>query len=224
MRSFWSALLRHVVEETGDWIAISGDIFTPNLVDLPSSPAQHAIFKAYGLIIQLTLLHGLNLLPISPFIVLFLLHGFKTATNHHFISAIAPELADRLATWPTQPTINSSGRFPINLVPGQDPMNLIYEFIPNLQVCYVISIPIFCHDPTIQASVMRTLSVDALEAIREKLYCGVIFQSQGMLDSHRQHPLLLALKEGFNMEISASRQGFSLSHVCRLFQNTMQSN
>jgi uncharacterized iron-regulated membrane protein len=85
-------------------------------------------------IFRLSLLHGYTPLPISPFLILYLLHGFTAATNRTFIQAIAPDAHARLSTWPPRSITDADGNRALILPPGQDPMNMIFEHIPNIQV------------------------------------------------------------------------------------------
>jgi hypothetical protein len=82
----------------------------------------------------LGIIWGQHHLPLSPFFLLFLLHVFDAVVDVPLIQAIAPEAGQRLLTWPPQ-SIATAGRPELELSFGCDPMNMIIEHLPHLQVC-----------------------------------------------------------------------------------------
>ncbi|KAG6895041.1 hypothetical protein C0992_003380, partial [Termitomyces sp. T32_za158] len=184
VRSTWAALLKSMVAN-GHWAEVAPNIstlrFLPGIV---SSPKDATTYRLYGLIIRLTLLHGQTILPISPFLLLLLTHGFDTATDSNLITKMAPLISDRLATWPPQMQFNfETGSTEMVLRNGQDPMLLAVDIL-NLTIEYV-----------------RTLSPPSLDVIKKQLTAGLLFATTDY--AHLQdHPLFKALKDGFNCDLA----------------------
>jgi hypothetical protein len=134
----WAALTQLVVQNNRHWMETGDGLFTPLI--LPFAPTDNDLifFQAYGLIIRTALLWRMEVLPFSPILILFLIDGFHSATDITFTNAVAPEMTARLATWPP-PLTSGSTRTPyLDIIVGQDPMNLIVEYIPNIQVCHTM--------------------------------------------------------------------------------------
>ncbi|KAF8059317.1 hypothetical protein FPV67DRAFT_1675470 [Lyophyllum atratum] len=177
--STWAALLHLMVAKSTHWTPISENLHTPLLIPgLEPSPDDILAFKTYGMIIRLTLLHGHQILPISPYLLLHLIHTFDDAIDEDLMNKITPEIAARLATWP--PQTNSASAAALNLEHGQDPMNLIYDWIPQLDVRHI-----------------RSFTDTSFVAVKKQLASGLLF---GTIDwnSIRSNPLFLAMKSGFN--------------------------
>ena len=68
----------------------------------------------------------MDLLPISPSVVLFLVADYQAATNDTFLEAIAPSTFSRLHTWPP-PTVSVNGVTQLQLEPARDPYTMILE-------------------------------------------------------------------------------------------------
>ena len=134
MRSTWAALIKLIIHESGHWVEIGDGFYTPLVTSLAPSRDEAIDFKIYGLILRLSLLWGLEFLPISPALILFLLRGYDAATAPAFIDSVAPEISKRLATWPPQSTISEDGQARLDLKAGLDPMNLIIDVEGNVQV------------------------------------------------------------------------------------------
>ncbi|KAF5375693.1 hypothetical protein D9615_009387 [Tricholomella constricta] len=177
--STWAALLQLMVAKSSHWKQISENLYTPLLIPgLVPSPDDILAFKTYGLIIRLTLLHGHQILPVSPYLLLHLIHTFEDTINEDLMNKVTPEIAARLATWP--PHTNNASAATLNLVHGQDPMNLVYDWIPQLDIMHI-----------------RSLSDTSFIAFKKQLAAGLLF---GTIEwnSIRSNPLFLAMKSGFN--------------------------
>ncbi|KAF5381596.1 hypothetical protein D9615_005530 [Tricholomella constricta] len=180
-RSTWAALLRLVVNNSTHWTRISDDLYTPLLVPgLVPSAGDILAFTAYGMIMRLTLLHRHPITPISPFLLLHLIHKFNGTTDEDLIRKTVPNIANRLATWPPRTITDDSGNSTLSLPQGQDPMSLIYELIPNVTASYI-----------------RSLTSSSLDAIKRQLTSGLIFGTTDWASIH-QNPLFVALKSGFD--------------------------
>jgi hypothetical protein len=134
VKSVWQALTRLIVNNLQHWMAVGDGLFTPLILPYFSSPQDLAMFRTYGWIMQLGLLWNQEFLPFSPVLLLFLIDGFNSATNAPFVSAVAPECAARLSSWPPPMTTTLSGEPQLQVIVGADPMNLIIDSIPNIQV------------------------------------------------------------------------------------------
>lgn len=93
------------------------------------------MFRAYGVVMRLLLVWKQSFLPFSPSLLMFMVNGFKAATDIKFLQAVAPEMAQRLATWPPPLETGPSGEQKRAIVLGQDPMNLVLQTIGDIQVC-----------------------------------------------------------------------------------------
>jgi hypothetical protein len=89
LRSMWSALIMHIVSQTGHWLPIANEMFSPLITSLPPSSEDLILFQTYGLIIWLTLLWTQDYLPLSPFLLLYLLKGFHACISPQFIRAMS---------------------------------------------------------------------------------------------------------------------------------------
>lgn len=133
--SAWSSLISLITSNTNHWLSISDGLYMPLILSFSPSEEDLALFIAYGIILKLSLLHGYSPLPISLFIILYLLHGFAAATNANFIQAIAPNAHTWLSTWPLHSIMDADGNCALILPLGQDLINMIFEHIPNVQLC-----------------------------------------------------------------------------------------
>jgi hypothetical protein len=89
-------------------------------------------------------------------------------------------------------------------------MNLIFNHIPSAQVSSSYHLPNMLLTPHPQMAHLSTLSPEGVASIAAQLTSGVIFNSQHFLHEPR-HPLLIALKDGFDLPLgfAASRSTFS---------------
>ncbi len=134
MKSFWQALLQYTINENrqhwyenqeGFYSIISDELVEPE-------PSDLAMFATYGLVIRLTLLFDFPLLPISPFLLSYLVTSFTDSVHFPFVHALAPSTFARLDTWPSLTHRSHSVTFTEgDITLGTDPFNLIIEFLPE---------------------------------------------------------------------------------------------
>ncbi|KAG6917076.1 hypothetical protein DXG01_003964 [Tephrocybe rancida] len=202
LRSMWAQVIKMITSSDDSSLHISGDLYTPVLYDYPLSPQDIAHFKSLGFVIGLSLLHRLTFLPISPYLVLLMIHGFDAATDLSFIHKMSPNIMTRLDTWPP-PNVTS-------LKPGADPAAMIME-----------------HIPTTSLSLLRS----RLEGSHCKAFIGLttkqLISSFLFGTPHHQdveaHPIITAMKDGFEKAFPADLDQFFptltntlliLNHIC----------
>lgn len=205
-RSVWEALIQILIAKHDHWTLVADGFFVPVITAVPPTSSTIADYVTYGSILKLTLLLQYDILPVSPFLILFLLHGFDLATNSSFICHLAPESHRALSTWPPISLTDNQGHTTLNLTLGNDPMNLIFNHIPGAQVLSSWDLPNPSFTPHPQIAHLSTLSPEGVTSIAAQLTSGVIFNSQHFL-REPQHPLLIALKDGFDHPL-----GFAASH------------
>lgn len=106
----------------------SNHLYTPAITSFPLTPSDLRDFTVYGIIIRNAIILGMDLLPISPIFIHFLLTDFTASTNPAFVAEVAPELSARIATWPPPHVLNpTSGARELNIIFGQDPYNIFVE-------------------------------------------------------------------------------------------------
>ena len=136
-------MLQTILSDTKCWVQISDGFFTPVLLPalaVTDEDKKKSILD--GFLIRQCIIWGLDTLPISPFLLAFLFKDLDHALSDQFILDVAPKAAARLATWPPKRITNDDGSFgEFQLHPGEDPLNLIIQMIPHLQVCYNLSLP-----------------------------------------------------------------------------------
>lgn len=132
--SFWSTLIILITEQSDHWQQTSEDgYFVPIVTSLPPSEDDLCAFRAYGLILRTGLIWGMDLLPISPVVILFLIADYEVATSDTFLEAVVPSTFTRLRTWPP-PAVNVNGVFQLQLVPAEDPYTMILKIDHSIQV------------------------------------------------------------------------------------------
>ncbi|KAH0832408.1 hypothetical protein J3R83DRAFT_13444 [Lanmaoa asiatica] len=101
---------------------------------LPSNEDLQA-FRAYGLVLRTGLIWGMDLLPISPALICYLISNYPIATNPAFLKVILPQTFARLATWPP-PLINDgvTGSSHLRLLPATDPYTMILKYDENILI------------------------------------------------------------------------------------------
>lgn len=125
LRSVWAALIQ-LITQSNHWQATrEDDFYVPVVTSIPPSDHDLQAYRAYGLILRTGLLWGMELLPISPALMLLLINGYSTATSNNFLRAVAPSTLSRLNTWP-------GGQ----LRAGDDPYTMILELDSNIRVRY----------------------------------------------------------------------------------------
>ena len=109
--------------------------YVPVITSLPPSEEDLRSFHAYGLIICTGLIWGMELLPISPAIILFMAAGYQVATESRFLSEIAPLTFRQLSSWPP-PTINNpaTGLPQLQIMHTADPYTMILKVDDTIQV------------------------------------------------------------------------------------------
>ena len=106
----------------------SNHLYTPAITSFPSTQYDLRDFTVYGIIIRTAIILGMDLLPISPIFIHFLLTDFTASTNPTFVAEVAPELSARIATWPPPRTLNpANGKLELNIMFGRDPYNIFVE-------------------------------------------------------------------------------------------------
>jgi hypothetical protein len=135
-RSVWEALIQMLIDKHDHWTEVADGFYVPVITAVPPTLNTVMQYKTYGLILRLTLLLQYDLLPISPFLILYLIHGFDLATDPSFIHQLAPDSHNSLSTWPPTSSTDNQGRTTLNLSLGIEPMNIIFTHIPNVQVLF----------------------------------------------------------------------------------------
>jgi hypothetical protein len=211
LRSMWSSLIRHIVVDSGHWVEIGDKLYTPFITSLPPSENDITAFKTYGYIMRLALLWGLEYLPFSPFILLYLLEDYAAATSSSFIQSIAPETFSRLATWSPDLSSGFSEMHEHLIIPGRDPMNLIIESGENLQVFANFSVLVLnFYNLRLQPAHMHRLSVEAKNALTARLVSYALFRCQ---DLQTNHPVLKAIKEGLDCVLTPEMTMLTVSTI-----------
>lgn len=80
------------------WSQVGDGYYVPVVTTVPPMPITIAQYLTYGLIMCLTLLLDYDLLPISPFLILYLIHGFNHMATPTFIHQLAPDSHNSLST------------------------------------------------------------------------------------------------------------------------------
>jgi len=135
-QSVWEALIQMLIDKHDHWTEVADGFYVPVITAVPPTLNTVMQYKTYGLILRLTLLLQYDLLPISPFLILYLIHGFDLATGPSFIHQLAPDSHNSLSTWPPTSSTDNQGRTTLNLSLGIEPMNIIFTHIPNVQVLF----------------------------------------------------------------------------------------
>lgn len=146
LRSFWAALMDLIVKRSNHWQQVGEDgYYMPVISSLPPSNEDLQAFRAYGLVLRTGLVWGMDLLPISPALICYLISNYQTATDPAFLKVILPQTFARLSTWPP-PSINDevTGSSHLRLFPAADPYTMILEYDGNILVCCIVTIPAFC--------------------------------------------------------------------------------
>ncbi|KAF9237120.1 hypothetical protein BU15DRAFT_76230 [Melanogaster broomeanus] len=160
LRSFWAALMVLITEDSGHWHGVGEDgYYVPVVTSLPPSEEELRSFRAYGMIMRTGLIWGMELLPISPAIILLIIAGYQAAIESTFLEAVAPFTSRRLSSWPP-PTVHDSvtGVPRMQISQGCDPYTMILEV-----------------DGTIQ---LRTLASTAQLELGQRLTSFMVFKTQ----------------------------------------------
>ena len=136
LRSFWAAVMDLITNRPNHWQQVEDGYYVPVITSLPPSDDDLQAFRAYGLVLRTGLLWGMDLLPISPALICYLVSNYEAATDPAFLKAILPQTFTRLATWPP-PLIDDevTGSPRLNILPAADPYTMILEYDGNISVC-----------------------------------------------------------------------------------------
>ncbi|OAX32846.1 hypothetical protein K503DRAFT_841284 [Rhizopogon vinicolor AM-OR11-026] len=195
MRTFWGALITLITEYSGHWQLVSDGYYVPTVTSLPPSDDDLASFHAYSLIIRTGFIFGMELLPISPHSLVYLLDGYHTCTAQSFLEATSPITSQRLHSWPPPTVINpSTGRRELDISAARDPYTMILEV-----------------DGTIQISQLHCLSEPAQMVLSQRLVCHMVFGNEAPL-THGLHPVYAALGSAFQHVIHDDMKFSDCSH------------
>ncbi|KAG1839700.1 hypothetical protein C8R48DRAFT_679757 [Suillus tomentosus] len=183
MRSFWGALIAMITQHSGHWQLMSEGYYMPTVTSLPPCDEDIISFRAYSLIIRTGFILGMELLPISPHLLVYLLDGYEVSIAQPFLDATSPMTSQRLRSWPPPSVISPSGCRELSIAPACDPYSLILEV-----------------DGTIQINQLRYLSEAAQTDLGQRLICHMVFGNETPL-AHRLHTVYSALKSAFQYVI-----------------------
>ncbi|KAG1813759.1 hypothetical protein EV424DRAFT_1565268 [Suillus variegatus] len=162
LRSFWSEVIRMITEDSGHWQSTCDGHWVPIVTSLPPCDEDIVSYQAYGIIFRTAMLMDLEILPVSPIIVLFLLSDYITATTSSFTAAIAPIGSQRLLAWPPPlVTDAATGRLELSIAPATNLYSMILEV-----------------DASAQITQLRRLPVNAQAELTHRLRCQVFFGNQ----------------------------------------------
>ena len=185
-------------------------MYTPLVLPFAPDEKDLTAYKVYGSIIALGIIWGQHHLPLSPFFLLYLLHGFNSITDISLIRAMAPEMGHRLSSWPP-PTITVDGQSELQLQVGCDPMNMIFEHFSHIQVCFLYLQ--FSGDWLLWQPVhLRRLSPDACTMFEHQIIGAYLFGTQDIKDKP-EHPLVVAFKSGFESIFTFAPSEVSITSV-----------
>jgi hypothetical protein len=132
--STFVALAKHITSNQHHWVLDDEGHFIPLIMSFTPSDHDLLMFRAYGAVMRLLLIWKQGFLPFSPALLMYLVEGFEAATDLNFLKLVAPQIADRLATWPPPLEVSGDGGLQPAFVLGKDPMNMVFQVLPNLQV------------------------------------------------------------------------------------------
>lgn len=136
MRTFWGALITLIMQYSGHWQLVSDTgYYVPTVTSLPPSDDDIISFCAYSLIIRTGFILEMELLPISPHVLVYLLDGYQTSVAQPFLDVMSPATSLRLRSWPPPIITNpSTGCRELNITFACDPYTMILEVDGTLQV------------------------------------------------------------------------------------------
>ncbi|THV08164.1 hypothetical protein K435DRAFT_847058 [Dendrothele bispora CBS 962.96] len=139
-RDLWYKL-NHILssgQNSGYWMEVMSTEYKTPVLRRPgfSVPETELRFwRGVGCFIRISLIWGMELPDLSPFLQLLLLlktdNAMGAVCDREFVSGVASALSNRLDTWPP-----NSGD---DLVDGQDPMNLVYAHLDNVLRPHLVS-------------------------------------------------------------------------------------
>jgi hypothetical protein len=141
LRSFWNEVIRIITEDSGHWQCTSDGYWVPIVTSLPPCDEDIVAFRTYGIIFRTSLLMDLEMLPISPIILLFLISDYTTAIASSFTTTVAPIGSERLRRWPPSYVTNTAtGRLELSISPATELYSMILDVDASAQVSFVSSI------------------------------------------------------------------------------------
>ncbi len=106
-RAVLGALLKRMVKSFG-WMALGDELFTLSPINVPPSIGELQTLRTHGLIVLLSLIWSTNILPCSPWLVLYALNSsFTSAIDSSIAEVLDAELASRFAVLST-PSLQAS--------------------------------------------------------------------------------------------------------------------
>ncbi|KAG1827232.1 uncharacterized protein BJ212DRAFT_1294562 [Suillus subaureus] len=132
MHTFWGTLITLITQYSGHWQLISDT----------------------GLIICTGFILEMELLPILPHVLVYLLDTYQTSIAQPFLDVVSPVTSQHLCSWPPLITVNlSTGHRELNVTFACDPYTMILEI-----------------DGTVQISQLCQLSEAVQESLGQQLY------------------------------------------------------
>ncbi|TFK79326.1 hypothetical protein K466DRAFT_606228 [Polyporus arcularius HHB13444] len=183
LRGMFRHAMRTMVKNGRYWIKTScDDFYTPLISGLHLSSEDLKYFNTCGVMVRLALLWSQDILPVSPLFLALVLDSWAEATNNLFVHSVAPGLASRLATWPPPrvPRASNPEELEYDVRPGQDPMNMVAEIVPNVQPSHV-----------------RHLPLDQVENVTDQLTAGLLFHSYNH-NSNNHEEIIQAFHSGLD--------------------------
>ncbi|KAG6914662.1 hypothetical protein DXG01_016044 [Tephrocybe rancida] len=173
--SAWAEMTK-LISQDGSWVKITEELYTALIHDIPQSAEEIQKFTTYGFVIAMSILWGRLFLPISPFLILLMMHDFQTSIDHTFMQKMTPVIMTRLKTWPPQ------DNQPINMT--SQPGIMISLCLPGTPL------------PIVRRMLRGNPSQESLNDITQKITSSLIFGTIRHDDLH-QHPIICALLIGF---------------------------
>ncbi|KAG0708408.1 hypothetical protein DFH29DRAFT_994252 [Suillus ampliporus] len=181
---------------SGHWQLMSEGYNMPIVTSLPPCDKEIISFCAYSLIIHTGLILGMELLPISPHLLVYLLDGYQASTAHPFLDAISPMTSQQLHSWPPPSVISpSTGCRELDITPAHDPYSLILEV-----------------DGMIQINQLHHLSEAAQTDLGQRLVCHMVFGNETPL-AHGLHAVYVSLESAFQYVIHDDMKFCDYFHV-----------
>lgn len=187
-----------MVRDRARWTRTADDeYYTPAIPGTPVADTDLVYFKACGIMLRLAFLWGQDTIPISPMLLALLISGPEAAMDREFLSALAPEIAKRLATWPPQriPSRERPEQMVYDVSTGKDPMNLVGQYVPgNTHVSRAVSISgSTLNIKPLQVTHIMNLSPAGIESLNTLIQSGLLFEAR-----EPTHPIFDALRLGLN--------------------------
>ncbi|KAG6377907.1 hypothetical protein JVT61DRAFT_14696 [Boletus reticuloceps] len=196
--SFWAALMDLIMKQSNHWQQVGEDgYYVPVITTLPPSDEDLQAFRAYGLVLCTGLIWGMDLLPVSPALICYLISNYAMATSPAFLKAILSQTFARLSTWPPPLVhVNSgeaAGSMHLQILPAADPYTMILEFNGNISI-----------------NQLRTLSPSQQIVLYDQLVAFMVFKNQAIKNEQDSHPIYSSLSLAFNERVF----GAARFHTC----------